>query len=383
MPGYAQVNPSTASITDILFSELARELSNYKGETFPFYVGETWLKPAPGLTVDTLTLDQHPELYHYPPSYGRSDLLALLASRLARRAGIAISTDNLVVSAGGIGALASIAGTILEPGDEVIILGPYWPLIPGIVKLYGGLPVILPFWGAVDSAQAVADSLERAATGRTTCVYINSPNNPTGRLLPEAWQRVIIEFARRRGLWIISDEAYDEFAYEGPHVYTYSLAPERVFASYSFSKAFGVPGHRCGYAVGPKSQIAIARKVTTHLSYGSPMVSQIAACRLLSGGGEDWACRARQEYQAIGKFAADRLQVSRPEGGHYLWVEIADVIDSMGFEPFMKGCIARGVLVAPGTLFGSYPTFVRICFTCLAPDAVMRGIEILADIMGR
>ena len=186
-----------------------------------------------------------------------------------------------------------------------------------------------------------------------------------------------------KSCWIISDEAYEEFAYERPHIYAYGLAPERVFAVYSFSKAFGIPGSRCGYAVGPMKEMAIVRKVTTHISYGSPMASQIAACRLLSRGGDAWVSEARRQYEEVGSLAAERLHEPTPEGAHYLFVDIAEVLDSSGLAPFLRACVSRGVLVTPGTLFGPYPTFIRICFTCLPPEAVLRGIEVLARLLGR
>src|SRR5258707_7764916 len=97
-----------------------------------------------------------------------------------------------MVSAGGIGALTSVAGAILSPDDDVLILGPYWPLITGIVKLFGANPIVVPFWGNVDSEPAAELAIERAVTNRTVCIYVNNPNNPTGRIFPESWLRSIV-----------------------------------------------------------------------------------------------------------------------------------------------------------------------------------------------
>ena len=381
MPAYPDVNASTAAITEVLFSDLALRLHSYAGEVFPLHVGETWLAPPPELETNRLTLERYPELYQYSPSYGRRDLLLLIANRLGTLAKADIDVSRVFVAAGAMGALASICGTLVSPGDEVLILTPHWPLTPGIVRIAGGVPILVPFWGKVCSENEVAQSLEAALSERTACVYINSPNNPTGGVLPESWIHTIIRFARKHNLWILSDEVYAEYSYEAPHVYVYPLAPERTFSIYSFSKTFGVPGYRCGYAVGPEDQIRIARRISTHISYGAPTPSQIAAVELLRSDSETWVAEARQRYIKIGNAAADCLRTPRPQGGHFLFVDGGHVLRRMGLESFLEAAVKQGILVAPGTMCGPYPNYLRVCFTCLPPDAMMRGVGVLAGLL--
>jgi N-succinyldiaminopimelate aminotransferase len=381
MPKHPDVNASAAAITEVLFSELALRLQNHRGEVYPLHVGETWLRPPRELENCRLSIEQYPDLYQYSPSYGRPDLLELLAHRLSALANAGVVPAQMLVAAGAMGALTSICNSILSPGDEVLILAPHWPLIPGIVRISGGIPIVIPFWGEVGSETDVARQLDSALSQRTACIYINSPNNPTGRILPERWVHTILEFARTNHLWVLSDEVYADYSYGRPHVYVYPLAPERTFSVYSFSKSYGVPGHRCGYAVGPEQQIRIARRISTHISYGAPTASQIAAVNLLQAGNECWIADARLQYTAAEKAAANQLRIDRPEGGHFLFFDGGRVLRRIGMQAFLESAVKKGLLVAPGTMCGPYPNHLRVCFTCLPPDAVLRGIEILADLL--
>ena len=123
-----------------------------------------------------------------------------------------------------------------------------------------------------------SDSFSEARrTERTAALYLSTPNNPSGRILPRAWVEALVEWARRHDLWIWTDEVYEAFLYKGEHVRALPLAPERTFLAQTFSKCYGMTGNRCGYVVGPKAVMAELRKVSTHTFYSTPTASQIAA----------------------------------------------------------------------------------------------------------
>ncbi|MFT7517967.1 MAG: aspartate/methionine/tyrosine aminotransferase, partial [Kiritimatiellia bacterium] len=223
----------------------------------------------------------------------------------------------------------------------------------------------------------------QAKTDRTVAIYLNTPNNPTGVVYPESWIRAIVTWAASQGLWIISDEVYEDYVYEGKHTYSRPLAPERTFSLHSFSKAYGMAGNRCGYVVGPADALAHVVKVSTHTFYSAPTSSQIAALRALGSAGDAWVASAREHYTALGRMAADVLGVPAPGGSTFLFVDVAKHLDERGLLGLLDDVVQQGLLVAPGPAFGPYPHHVRLCFTSAPPDVVERGTNILARRLGR
>ena len=192
-----------------------------------------------------------------------------------------------------------------------------------------------------------------------------------------------MDVARRNDLWLLFDEVYEEYVYLGEHVPGLSLAPERSFAVHSFSKAYGMAGNRVGYVAGPAVPVAEALKLSTHTVYAAPTAAQLAALRILEGAGDAWIARTREAYRRLGESAADRLEVPRPEGSTFLFLDVASRLDARGLTGFLEDAADRGLLVSPGPSFGPYPAHVRVCYTSAPPAAVLAGIEVLASLLGR
>jgi len=322
-------------------------------------------------------------MHRYAPPQGMPGLLDALVERTRAATGLALDRENVLVAAGATGALGAVAGAILEPGDEVLILAPFWPLISGIVRAFHGVPVPVPFFGRVDSPETAVAAVSERRTEKTVALYFNTPNNPSGRVIPRPWLEALVDWATRERLWLIADEVYEEYQYVGEHTPALPLAPERTLAAYSFSKAYGMAGNRCGHVIGPREVMGDLRKVSTHSFYSTPTASQIAALRVLGGPGADWVAAARQEYETIGRQVAARLGLDAPQGSTFLFLDVAERLDERGLEGFLEDCVERGLFVAPGPSFGPYPTHVRLCFTAAPPDVVARGVEALAAVLGR
>ena len=285
------------------------------------------------------------------------------------------------MTAGATGALGAVVGGLVHPGDEVLVLAPYWPLISGIVTSFHGTPVPVPFLG-LDGPEALVEAVRARLTPRSVALYLNTPNNPTGRVLPRAWVEALAELCRREGLWLLSDEVYELYVYQGEHVAARALAPERTFSCYSFSKAYGMAGNRCGYVVGPADGIAQLRKVSTHTFYATPTAAQLAAIRALEGPGDRWAAAAAAQYRDTGTRAAKRLGVPAPEGSTLLFLDVARYLDGSGLPGLLERCVERGLMVAAGPSCGPFPHHVRVCFTGSPPEVVLRGVEVLAQVLG-
>jgi N-succinyldiaminopimelate aminotransferase len=383
MPRHPHFSPSVQDIADSVYSGLAHRLATYSGEVFPLHVGDTWMEPPAGCRMEDLRVAEYPGMHRYAPPQGMPSLLDAIVERVRRRTGVPTERDNVLVATGATGALGAVAGAILAPGDEVLLLAPHWPLITGIVRSFNGVPVDVPFFGAADSPETAVEAARERRTGRTVALYLNTPSNPAGRLIPRSWIEALVDWAAREDLWVIADEVYEDYVYEGEHTYTRPLAPERTFAAHSFSKAYGMAGNRCGYVVGPAAAIRELRKIGMHSFYSTPTASQIAARRVLEGPGDAWAARAREQYQATGNRVAARLGLPAPLGSTFLFFDVAPFLDGSGLGGFLERCVERGLFLAPGPSFGPYPTHVRLCYTAAPPDAVERGVEALAPLLGR
>ena len=367
-----------------VYSALAHRLAHYKGEAYPLHVGDTWMEPAEGCRMEDIRVADHPGMHRYAAPQGMPALLEAIAGRVQERTGVPTARENVLVAAGATGGLGAVAGAIVGSGDEVLILAPHWPLITGIVRSFHGVPIDVPFLGAVDSPETALEAVRAKKTDRTVALYLNTPNNPAGRVIPRSWIEALVDWARSENLWIIADEVYEDYLYDGSeHTPGLALAPERTFAAHSFSKAFGMAGNRCGHVVGPAARMADLRKVATHSFYSTPTAAQLAAVRVLGAPGEAWVARARESYREIGAWAAERLGLPAPAGSPFLFFDVADRLDGRGLEGLLADCVDRGLFVAPGPSFGPDPTHVRVCFTAAPPDAVRRGVEVLAQVLGR
>lgn len=383
MPRHPRFSPSVDDITGAVYSALAHRLASFPGEVYPLHVGDTWMEPPEGCRMEDLSVAEYPGMHRYAAPQGMPPLIDAIVERVRARSGATTERESILVTTGATGGLGAAAGALLSPGDEVLQLAPHWPLITGIVRSFHGVPVDVPFFGVVDSPESAVEAARERLTGRTVALYLNTPSNPTGRIIPRSWIEALVEWARSENLWILADEVYEDYVFEGEHTYCRPLAPERTFAAHSFSKAYGMAGNRCGYMVGPAEGMKELRKIGIHSFYSTPTASQIAALRVLEGPGDAWVAQAREQYRATGERMAARLGIAPPGGSTFLFLDVADRLDGRGLGGFLEDCVDRGLFVAPGPSFGPYPTHVRLCFTAAPPDVVDRGVEVLASLLGR
>ena len=386
MARHPEVSPTTATLSDSVYSALAERARALPGPIFPLQVGDTWREPPASARAEAQRGADHPRLHAYAPVQGEPALLDALAARLLARHGARVDREGLQVMLGATCGLAVVVHTVVDPGDEVIVLGPYWPLIRGIVAARGAVPVEVPFFDRLgapgfDPEAAVA----RAVTPRTTAIYVNSPNNPTGRVLPPDVAAALGRISARHGLWVLADEVYEDLAYVAtpPPIWTLPDFRDRAIATHSFSKAYAMAGARVGYTHGPPEVMRAVRGVQTFETYCAPTPFQHAAVRAL--GEEDWLAETRALYAAAGRCAAEALGVPPPESGTFLFFDVAPSFRAgEGLPDFLERCLAAGVLLTPGAAAGAdYGTFVRLCFTAVPPDRLDEALARLRSVLGR
>ena len=366
-----------------VFSRIAHKLASHQGELFPLHVGDTWMEPFEGGRMQDIGVDQHPGMHRYTSPQGLPKLVDALVDKVRHQNRLPAERGSLLVTAGATGGLGAAIGMLAAPGEEVLILAPFWPLIRGIVQTFRAKPVEVPFFDRVTDLQGAVEAVRERITERTVALYVSSPSNPTGRVLPAEWLQALAELAREQDIWLLSDEVYEDYVFEGQHTSIGRFAPERSFTAFSFSKAYGMAGNRTGYLVGPAEHIAACRKISTHIFYSAPTAGQLAGLRALDEGGA-WLEAARDSYRDAGWAAADALGLERPQGSTFLFLDVADQLDERGIFGFLEDALDDGLVMAPGPSFGQgYESHVRLCFTSAPPERVAEAVARLKRRLGR
>lgn len=383
MPRPPKSSQAIAAIGGAPFSPLAERARLAGRKIHPLHVGDTWLEPFEGARMEALRVAEHPGMHRYCETAGLPALVDALHEKLRERNRLPVERDGVLVTAGATSGLACAVSALADPGEEVLILAPFWPLIRGIVRAQRAVPVEVPFFDRVRSAGDAVAAIEEHLSPRSVALYFSTPSNPTGRVLPRAWLEALAELARRRDLWLLADEVYEDYVYRGEPASIGSLAPERTLSAYSFSKAYGMAGNRVGALAGPAPIVAEIHKAQIHSSYHAPTASQLAALAALRGGAA-WVEAARAAYRAAGEDAAAALGLPPPEGSMFLFLDAAARLGEGGMPALLEECFEAGVLVAPGASSGAaYASWIRLCYSSLPPADAAEAVRRLAAVLGR
>jgi aspartate/methionine/tyrosine aminotransferase len=381
MPRPPKPSEAVAAVSGAPFSPLAARARASGRQVYALHVGDTWLEPFAGARMEALRTADHPGMHRYCETAGIPPLLAAVHEKLRERNGLPVERDGVIVTAGATSGLSCAVSALADPGEEVLILAPFWPLVRGIVRSQRAVPVEVPFFDRVRTAEDAVDAIAERLSPRSVALYFSSPSNPSGRVLPRAMLAAIAELARRRDLWILSDEVYEDYVYRGEHVSIGTLAPERTVSVYSFSKAYGMAGNRVGSLAGPREIVGEIHKVQIHSSYHAPTAAQLAALAALRGAA-GWVAEARASYRAAGEDAAAVLGLAEPEGSMFLFADVAARLGERGLAGFLEDAYEAGVLVAPGSSSGAaYGTWIRLCYSAVPPADAALAVRRLATVL--
>jgi aspartate aminotransferase/aminotransferase len=301
----------------------------------------------------------YPDLYHYSHSRGLPELRTELARYYAAY-GVAVDPEReILVTAGSKAAIHMTFMSVLQPGDEAIVLEPAWVSYAQQIALCGARAVGVPW-------NVNAEELERYVTPRTRAIVVNTPQNPTGRLYSRAELQSLYRLAERHGLWLLSDEAYSEFVLDGTFVSAAALDSdrERVIVFNSLSKNCGMSGWRLGYAIGPRRLIDALLKVNQHLLTCPATVLELYLAKHFRRVLEIARPQVKSVVERRGAMARylDELGIDYLPGTatFYLFASIAP--SRLGSEAFSLRLLQEeGVCVVPGVGYGaSCDGFVRI-----------------------
>lgn len=374
---------ATLAMPGAIYSPFADRIHGHPGPLFPLHVGDTWRDPFVGARSQDVDAQKVARLHAYCDTRGLPALLEAVREKLRVRNGLAFEPEQVLITAGATGGLAALAGAALAPDDEMLILAPFWPLIRGIAQSFRARPVEVPFFDRVSTCDEAVSAVAARIGPRCRVLYVSTPSNPTGRMIPGDWLEALAALARRHDLWIFSDEVYEDYAYAGEHVSIGRFAPERTVSVHSFSKSHAMAGSRVGYLAGPEPIVANARKIATHVYYHAPVVAQHAALAALEHGAA-WVAANREADRRVGCEVARLLGLPEPEGGTFLFLDVRERLDARGLMGLLEDCFEQGVLVAPGHACGSdYAGWIRISYTAAPAEQVVEAATRLGRVLAR
>ena len=297
-------------------------------------------------------------LTHYPPYAGLPDLRAAIADDTTARRGFRAKPENVFVTVGGKGVMVYAIMALIDPGDEVIVPDPGYPIYESITRFVGGTAVPIPIRQANDFRMDI-DELASLITPRTRLLVINSPANPTGGVLTRADMERIAELAQRHDLVVLSDEIYGRILYDGAeHVSIASLdgMAERTITLDGFSKTYAMTGWRMGYAIVPDWLVKAYSQLIINTISGVTAFAQAGGIEALRGPQAEVDAMVR-EFHARRDLIVDGLNeipgfdCLRPQGAFYVFPDISET-GLTGAQLADRLLHEAGVCVLAGTAFG-------------------------------
>ena len=345
--------------------------------------------PTPDYIVEAaVEAARQPRFHRYSPAGGLPELKKAIVEKTARDSGYEVEPSQVLVTNGGKQAIYEAFAAMLDPGDEVIIVAPYWTTYPESVKLAGGVPV---FVVTDENTGYLADveQLEAARTERTKVLVFVSPNNPTGAVYPRDQVRAIGQWADEHGLWVLTDEIYEHLVYGDTEFSSLPVeVPEiadRTVVVNGVAKTYAMTGWRVGWLIGPKDLVKAASNLQSHATSNVANVSQAAALAAVSGDltavakmRESFDRRRKTIVRMLNEI--DGVVCPEPQGAFYAYPSVKGVLGKKirGRTPQTSAELAELILeqaevaVVPGEAFGT-PGYLRLSYA-LSDEDLAEGV---------
>ncbi|MDP3254649.1 MAG: pyridoxal phosphate-dependent aminotransferase [Bosea sp. (in: a-proteobacteria)] len=343
----------------------------------PLWVGEGDL-PTPDFIARAANASLAAGETFYTWQRGIPDLREALARYHTALYGRPFTMDSFLVTGSGMQAVQIVVRMITGPGDEVVIPTPAWPNVAAAIGVAGAIPVNVPMDYVQGRFSLDLDRLAAAITPKTRAIAINSPANPTGWTATKDELSAILALARKHGLWIIADEIYARFVYDGAAraaSFHDVMEPEdRILFVQTFSKNWAMTGWRIGWIEAPPAFGQVIENLIQYSTSGSPVFVQRAAIAALDEGEPfvaEQIARAAEGRRIIaeGLKATNRVTLSPPDGAFYQFFSVDGREDSRALA--IELVDRANVGLAPGTAFGpGGETGLRLCFARKASDLV-------------
>jgi len=345
---------------------------------------------TPGNIVDAASravLD--PKNYKYTPAAGLPELREAIAQKTLRDSGLEVAPSQVIVTNGGKQAVYQAFATLLDDGDEVLLPTPYWTTYPEAIKLAGGVPVDV-FAGADQNYLVTVEQLEAARTDKTKVLLFVSPSNPTGAVYSPEQTKAIGEWAEAHGLWVISDEIYQNLVYDGVRAVSIVEAvpalADRTILVNGVAKSYAMTGWRLGWMVGPADAIKAAANLQSHLTSNVSNITQRAAIEALTGPQDAVEAMRVSFEKRRNTIVAELSKISGlvcpvPEGAFYVYPDVTGLLNRTwgGVTPTTSLELADLILdqaevaVVPGEAFGP-SGYLRLSYA-LGDAPLLEGVQ--------
>lgn len=351
--------------------------------------------PTPPHIVDAArrALDD-PANFRYTPATGLPALRDAIADKTRRDSGLEVDPSQIVVTNGGKQAVYQAFQAVVNPGDEVLLPAPYWTTYPEAIALADGVPVEV-FAGADQDYKVTVEQLEAARTDRTTALVFVSPSNPTGSVYTPEQTRAIGEWAVAHGIWIITDEIYQNLTYEGAEAVSIVAAvPEaagQTILVNGVAKTYAMTGWRVGWMTAPKDAVKLAANLQSHLTSNVNNIAQRAALEALTGP-QDAAERMRQAFDrrrrliVAGLSEIEGVTVPNPLGAFYVYPDVRGLLGREWRGTRVETSLELAdlildeveVAVVPGEAFGP-SGYLRLSYA-LGDEQLQEGLQRLQSL---
>ncbi len=370
MPERDPIRDAILALRPNAIGEVSRTAPGEK-DIIPLWFGETDLvTPAFIRDAAKAALDAGQTFYTFPG--GTAELRDALRAWTARWFGVTLPLDRIWSLGSAMLCVVTALQSCVETGDEVIVVGPMWPNIGQACQAVGGRPVYVRLDDEGDCWRLDLERLERAIGPRTKAIFIGTPGNPTGWVMPDAQIRAVLELARRRGVAVIADEVYSVLYYDGrraPSFLDHATGDDNVFIINSFSKTWAMTGWRIGWLVAPARLASAMAQLAVSNNTGTTVFAQAGAVAALTEGDDfiaEMVARCRIGRDIVREFVAatDRARWVEPQGAFYAYLEIEGLKDSLAFAKDLVKTARVGV--APGAAFACGDardeSYLRLCF---------------------
>lgn len=324
----------------------------------------------------------------YTHKQGIPELRTALAAYTAGLYGIDLPADRITVTSSGMTGIMMVMEMLVDPGDNVVIVGPVWPNARAAVEIMGGAPRTAALRFGNDGWRLDVDEVLARCDGRTRAVFVNSPGNPTGWMMPRDQQQVLLTACRERGIWVVADEVYARIVYDrkaAPSFLEIADPDDSLIVINSFSKSWAMTGWRLGWLTHPAVVTEYLSNLVEFNTSGTPAFLQHAGAVAVREGEAVVAAmveRCRRGREVIGQCLAalPRVRYSPPDAAFYAFFAVDGMDNSLDFAKRLVH--ETGVGLAPGTAFGPEGEgFLRLCFA-RAPETLEAAAERLAKALG-
>ncbi len=394
----ARVSRRVAGVTPsatLAIDAKAKALRAAGADVIGFGAGEPDFPTPDPIVEAAVAACRDPRNHHYTPTAGLPELREAIAAKTRRDSGLAAEASQVLVTNGGKQAVYNAFATLLDPGDEVLLLAPYWTTYPEAITLAGGVPVVVRS-DEFSGFRATVEELEAARTPRTKVLLFVSPCNPTGAVYSRQEIEEIGRWAADAGIWVLADEIYEHLTYGAAvHHSMPVVVPEladRCLVTNGVAKTYAMTGWRVGWLIGPRDVIDAAANLQSHSTSNVANVSQRAALAAVSGDlsavsamREAFDRRRRRIFEMLNEIPG--VSCAEPQGAFYAFPSLAGVLGRSfsGVRPRTTLELAEVVLdqaqvaFVPGEAFGA-PGYARFSYA-LGDEDMVEGVARLAKLV--